>query len=253
MESGAAREYFRVMDDYDRRVFLKLSLPGFLGLGLALPALAAQAREAAALDGRKREGGPIEWDAFIESVANYAGRRAADDWAEEKFVRRVAAMARRLKIDDPRLEEAFAGYVNKNPDWPEFEALHHEQEFQVTLIEFEPGEAIAHHDHPQINGVICCASGDVGIQNFDFLPATDDRPMLLKQVGDLRCRAGAVSTLTSEARNIHALKANAFTQLIDVFSPPYNGERSRATRWFELGDGPYQGIPGVYECGLRAG
>lgn len=236
------------MDDYDRRVFLKMSLPGFLGLSMALPGLAQEAREAAALDGRKRAGEPMEWDAFIESVSKFAGRRVADDWSEEKYVKRVAGMARRLNIENPKLQQAFEGYVNKNPAWPEFEALHKEEQFEVALVEFEKGERIAHHDHPQINGVICCASGDIAIQNYDFLPATDSRPMLLKKIADMRCKAGAVSTLTAQTRNIHALEANAFTQLVDVFSPPYNTERSRATRWFKLDDEIYQGIPGVYEC-----
>ena len=72
--------------------------------------------------------------------------------------------------------------------------------------------------------------------------------MLLKQIADVRCKAGDVSTLTTEARNIHALEANAFTQLVDVFSPPYNAERGRATKWFKLDDEPYQAIPGMFEC-----
>ena len=141
--AGRAVMYCCGMDAYDRRVFVKMTLPGFLGLGMALPGIAQQARQAAALDGRKRPGEPMEWGAFIESVSKFAQRRVVDDWSEQTYVKRVAGMARRLNIEDPKLQEAFKGYVNKNPTWPEFEALHKEERFEVALVEFEKGERIA--------------------------------------------------------------------------------------------------------------
>ncbi|WP_189574000.1 hypothetical protein [Roseibacillus persicicus] len=47
------------MDDYDRRHFIRTFLPGFLGLGMALPQLTAFVTRANACNGRLPADGAI--------------------------------------------------------------------------------------------------------------------------------------------------------------------------------------------------
>ena len=68
------------MDDYDRRHFIRTSLPGFLGLTMALPSLTALATRANACQGRLSEMQTINWDAFLEAVEKEATRQHLDDW-----------------------------------------------------------------------------------------------------------------------------------------------------------------------------
>ena len=68
------------MDDYDRRHFIRTSLPGFLGLTIALPNLTTLATRANACHGRIPEIQPINWDAFLEAVEKEATRQHLDDW-----------------------------------------------------------------------------------------------------------------------------------------------------------------------------
>ncbi len=41
-------------------------------------------------------------------------------------------------------------------------------------------------------------------------------------------------TLTATANNIHQVKAIEPSQVIDVFTPPYNRTRVTGTRWYEI-------------------
>ncbi len=58
------------MDEYDRREFLSLSLPSFLGVLTALPSLCALATRANAAEGRLPEDGAMHWEAFLEAVSS---------------------------------------------------------------------------------------------------------------------------------------------------------------------------------------
>lgn len=52
------------MNEYDRREFLRLSLPSFLGVLTALPSLCAIATSADAADGRLPADGAMHWETF---------------------------------------------------------------------------------------------------------------------------------------------------------------------------------------------
>ena len=231
------------MDDYSRRAFIRTSLPGFLGLSMALPAITAFATRARACEGRLPADAPIHWDAFLEALTEEAGKQHLDRWNEKDYVRRAAAIAARLDLRDPELAAAFErakqGVGNGRID---FDHLEKERDFQVSFLQFEKGEQISYHDHPGMTGVLLCATGKVDVWNYDEL---DDSPepghLLLRQTGKERLGKASVSTLTSKERNIHRLRAEELTQLIDIFAPPYNLERSRKSRWFEVDDEPYQG------------
>ncbi|NQZ57378.1 MAG: hypothetical protein HRT88_07895 [Lentisphaeraceae bacterium] len=72
--------------------------------------------------------------------------------------------------------------------------------------------------------------------------------LLLKQDSSLTLTPGRTSILTSSIGNIHSLQADTFSRLIDVFTPPYNDERSNNSRWYKKDSSYYQGIRGLFEA-----
>lgn len=241
------------MDDYSRRAFLRTSLPGFLGISMALPAITAIASRAMACEGRLPEGSPIHWDAFLEAVAMEAAKQHLDHWNEPEYVRRAEALARRLDLKDADLTAAFErakkGVGNGRID---FDRLEKQDDFQISFLQFEKGEEISHHDHPDMTGVLLCATGDIDVWNYDEIDeAPEPGHLLLRETACAHLAKGTTSTLTSKERNIHRLQARELTQLIDIFAPPYTPERVKTSRWFEVDKEPWQGRGKDYLAKLR--
>lgn len=241
------------MDDYDRRHFIKTSIPGFLGLGLALPQLTVFATRANACHGRLPANGAINWDAFLEGIEKESAKQHLDDWNETSYVEAAGKLAQQLNLKDPVLEEAFKkvqrGIGNERID---FEPLEKQRDFHVTLLQFEKEESISHHNHPEMTGVILCASGEIEVWNYDLLgQKKEGQSVLLEETGHDLLAKGRVSTLTSKARNIHSLKATELTQLVDIFAPPYNKERIEKSTWFEVDPDPYQGAGKIHLAKTR--
>lgn len=239
------------MDDYDRRHFIRTSLPGFLGLTMALPALTALATRANACNGRLPEGQPINWDAFLEAVEKESARQHLDDWDEDGYIEKASQLCAHLNLKDEHLLKAFKnahrGLGNKRVD---FEPLEKQQDFHVTLLQFEKEEAISHHDHPEMTGVILCASGEIETWNYDLIGEKPDKEhVLLRETNHDLLKKGNVSALTSKARNIHKLQAKELTQLIDIFAPPYNKDRIEKSSWYDVDPEPFtleKGAPKVH-------
>ena len=241
------------MDDYTRRAFIRTSLPGFLGVTLALPGLTALATRANANEGRLPADGAINWDAFLEAIAREADRQHLDDWNEHAYVKRAEAVCRRLNMQDPELEAAFVraqqGIGNGRIDFYDLEKRHN---FQVNLLQFEPGEAIRHHDHPGMTGVLLCATGSLATENYDLLKRRKNNgSFLLKQSGSEVLEKGMVSSLTSKERNIHRVSANRFCQIVDLFPPPYDQKRIRDSRWFDVDKEPFGSYKNVFEAKVK--
>lgn len=229
------------MDEYDRRQFIRTSLPGFLGLTMALPSLTALATRANACNGRLDENQTINWDAFLSAVEKEASRQHLDDWNEDGYVAKAAQLCARLNLKDEHLTKAFKaaskGLGNKRVD---FDPLEKQKDFHVTLLQFEKGEFISHHDHPDMTGVILCASGDIETWNYDLVGEKKDKEhVLLKETNHNILTKGSVSSLTSKARNIHRLEARKLTQLVDIFAPPYNRERIQKSSWYDVDPDPF--------------
>lgn len=231
------------MDDYSRRAFIRTSLPGFLGVTMALPAITAFATRAAAFQGRVAPDAPIHWEAFLEAITKEAAKQHLDQWNEPGYVAKVAALAGRLDLKDGRLAKAFekakGGIGNGRID---FDHLEKNEDFQVSFLQFEKGEKIHYHDHPEMTGVLLCATGDIDVWNYDELDAAPEpEHILLRETSQERLIKSQVSTLTSKERNIHRLEARELTQLVDIFTPPYNKDRSKRSRWFDVDEEPYKG------------
>lgn len=217
---------------------------------MALPGLTALATRANACHGRLPEKQPINWDAFLEAIEKEAARQHLDEWDEPVYVSRVAKLCSRLNLKDKHLLEAFKkahrGLGNKRVD---FEPLEKQRDFHVTLLQFEKEEEISHHDHPEMTGVILCASGEIETWNYDLLrEKPDQKHVLLKETNHEILKKSSVSSLTSKERNIHRLKAKELTQLVDIFAPPYNRDRVKKSSWYEVDPDPYtsKGVPKIH-------
>ena len=95
----------------------------------------------------------------------------------------------------------------------------------------------------EIEDVLIRTRGDVG-QAVQILEVS---PRGLR----LRMRALDIGTLTSRDSNIHGLRALEFTQMLDVFTPPYNDDRSERSRWFERATTPLPGRDEVFAAWER--
>jgi cysteamine dioxygenase len=241
------------MDEYDRREFLSLSLPSFLGVITALPSLCALATRANAAEGRISADGAMHWEAFLEAVAKEAGKQHLDAWNQDAYVAKIAGLATRLHLDDPVLTAALAQLdVRLKQGDVDFQYLEERVDFALCLVQFDVDERIRPHDHPGMTGMILCASGEIETANFDPIELPDFEPhaghQLLKLASQATLKKNDISTLTAKARNIHTLKARKATQLVDIFTPPYNAERSEQSRWYELAPEPIKGHKDIFEA-----
>jgi len=217
------------------------------------PSITALATRANACYGRVPKNGAINWDAFLSAVEKEASKQHLDHWDQAGYVKKAAALALRLNLKDHALAEAFektkSGIGNQRLD---FYKLEKQRNFEVSLVQFEKGEKIAHHDHPGMTGVLLCATGKVDVWNYDLMEQeAESDPLLLHQTAKKSLQKGMVSTLTSQERNIHKLKAHSLTQLVDIFAPPYNKERSKNSSWYRVDTEPYQGRKNIYQATRR--
>jgi PCO_ADO len=251
--SPKAVQYVLEMDEYDRREFLSLSLPSFLGVLTALPSLCALATRANAAEGRLPEDGAMHWEAFLEAVSKEAGKQHLDAWNQDSYVQTISKLASRLHLEDPTLLDALAQIktrlVNGKVD---FQYLERRVDFSLCLVQFDEGEIIRPHDHPGMTGMILCASGEIETSNYDPIEMADvkvsEGHQLLKRVGTTVLKKNEISTLTAKARNIHTLKAHKPTQLVDIFTPPYDKEKIEKSNWFSLSPDPVAGQKDVFEA-----
>jgi len=234
-----------------RRLAVQLSAKGVMGLMAAAPVLGGCLRKP---QGRLRESpgsqatgaasnlGTVDWGRFIEELAELAEKQFSGAWDQEVHVTDVESLMRLLDLDDRRFADIYDGYVNAHGLFPEIRSAHDGGSFSVATIEFDAGDEIALHNHPDMTGVILCLSGAVEIESFDLLPNVGpDGKLRLQQVDQLRLTAGEFSTLTGRRGNIHGLVATEFTELLDVFTPPYAGERKKRFKWYERATEPLPG------------
>ncbi|WP_035602713.1 hypothetical protein [Haloferula sp. BvORR071] len=242
------------MDDYDRREFLSMGLPSFLGVMMALPSLCSLATRANAQDGRLPEDGAMHWEAFLEAVAKEAAKQHLDAWNQEDYVASIGKLARRLHMEDPVMSKAMEQLDARLKQGDvDFQYLETRVDFSLCLVQFDVGQVIKPHDHPGMTGMILCASGEIETANYDLIEKPEGEELkaghcLLRHVGQTVLQKNDLSTLTAKARNIHTLTARKVTQLVDIFTPPYNEQRNHDSRWFELDGKPREGSKDLFEA-----
>lgn len=221
---------------------------------MGLPAITAFATRANAFEGRLKSDGAIHWDAFLEAIEVEAKKQHLDQWSELEYVKKASAIAARLDLKDPNLEKIFksvkeSGVGNKRID---FAPMEKQIDYHVTLVQFEKNEEIMHHDHPEMTGVLLCATGEVEVWNYDLYAEKENKKdVLLKQTSHSMLSKGKVSTLTSKERNIHRVAAREFTQLVDIFAPPYDKERIENSNWYVVDPEGYKGKDTIFEATRR--
>lgn len=223
------------MSQYERREILSLSIGSFLGLAAGLPALAQQARRANAMKGLTPLCRCLNWDALISNIDAAARIQYQPFWDQARYVRRIEALAKTLDLADIAVAQKFHAGHTRTGHLPTIEDLEKRLSFQVSLITFEPGQIIPLHDHPRMTGVMTCATGTVDVRSFHLLTINNrGESCTLRDEGLVRMVPGVVSSLTERAHNIHGIRARTFTQIIDIFTPPYDSSRIQESREFRL-------------------
>ena len=223
------------MPEIRRRAVIALGAQGFLALTAMLPFLGCTARTPVVQQ-------PLDWQHFVDQLAALAAGQHAPAWDQSAYLEQVRALLLRCDVADAHVQDVITRYRNAHRNFPEICDLHRTTQVQVCLLEFEAGERIALHDHPDMTGCIRCVSGRVVVRNFTELGrgASADH-VRLRHDATLTMLPGTTGMLTSTTGNLHDLEAQEFTRLIDVFTPPYNDDRSRRSRWFTLGEAAGEG------------
>lgn len=249
------------MDDFKRREFIKLSALGFAGIALQLNSISAYAQKANGHIGKWNLDTELNWDAFLERLTQLAKTQHQLPWDQSMYTQRVKQLL--LQCNFPEFENvrnAMDSYENRSPTSFEATGLHDEINFQVSLFQFEKGEYISHHDHPNMTGVINVVSGNLLTKNYSIEEQLSETREILthgrkevmqkctiREMSNTIISRGDVSILTSDEGNIHSIMPNGFAQLIDVFTPAYG--KDTKTNWYDVNeDGFYKGREGIFEA-----
>jgi predicted metal-dependent enzyme (double-stranded beta helix superfamily) len=213
---------------HTRRLALQLSAKALLGL-LALPRLGhARGRD-----------GALDWQRVLDQLSAMAEAQFNDGWDTESYVEDVAVLMRTLDLRDRHFRRFLRAYEDTAAGRPSIRRAHGGGHFSVATLHFEPGESIDLHDHPRMTGVILGLRGAARIDAFDRLdhPERPDR-WRLRPAGQAVVGPGQHATLTPERGNVHALRADVFTELLDVFTPPYDEPRRAEFKWYTRAEAP---------------
>ena len=229
------------MIDASRRYVMRATVLSFLNICASGRLLAQRAVRANGSTNSR-----LNWDAFIEQLDMLAKERRFKSWNQHAYVGNVAGLARDLGLPKNANISPDNSGARRSRLYPEFTDLRKTIDVQITLINFRSGERIPHHDHPEMTGVMLCAAGQVTVKEYDWLNVPVSSGCLLKASGTKQLAAGQVSTLTATERNVHAVSAAEFSQVIDIFTPPYNTDRMARTRWLELERFPLKGTEDTF-------
>ena len=215
--------------------------------GKALLALAASGPLTRAVLAKETES--VSWERFLELCHELSKSQFADSWDQETYTADIQRLVRRLRLDDQKIVEYIERYRDLNGDFPEIRSMHYESQFMVSMLDFEPGEEIPLHDHPDMTGVAYCTTGRVAVDHYGRLKETakNGNP-LLRFERHLDMTAGDTAALTVDKGNIHTLRASKFTRMIDLFTPPYDRDRVTRARYYAKDSSPYLGRNGIFEA-----
>ncbi len=215
--------------------------------GKALLALAASGPLTQAVLAKEPE--TVSWERFLELCHELSKTQFAERWNQETYTADTQRLVRRLRLDDQNIVDYIQRYEDLNTHFPEIRSMHYERQFMVSMLDFEPGEEIPLHDHPDMTGVAYCTTGRVAVDHYDRLKETagNGNP-LLRFERHIEMTAGDTAALTVDKGNIHTLKASRFTRMIDLFTPPYDRDRVTRARYYAKDSSPYRGRNGIFEA-----
>jgi len=227
------------MEHYSRRYILKTSLWTFGALCFDLSRVVASA-----IEPKNATAGRLNWDEFVHKLELTARAQHNALWDKDSYVGSVARLLGRLDPLDPALQLMTSQHRNQGFVKPDFAELLKTTDVQISLITFGKGEWLPHHDHPSMTGVLTCATGALLVDSYDRVQAPElagPSTIVLKKLESNVITPGNISTLTDKRRNVHSVRALSFTQVIDIFTPPYNSERTSSTGWYRVANRPIQG------------
>jgi len=231
-----------------RRHAVSLSVKGVAALLASVPHLPGCARHRVAVGARAgrapvpSDAEPMDWAGFVQSLSTLAEAQFSAGWNQEQHVEEVQALMQLLDLDDAKFEDVYDGYASAQRVFPAIKSVHNGGHFSVASLEFDPGDEIRLHNHPDMTGVILCVSGSIEVEAFNLLPTKSaSGKLLMEQVLQEKLTPGVFASLTAEHGNIHRLVATEYTELLDVFTPPYDKERMTRYRWYERADEPIDG------------
>lgn len=172
----------------------------------------------------------ISWNAFLDDLFLYASELSTHTTDEESYVAKVRQVAKRLKLDEDRIKGIL---IENRPIDRKICDIQKAFNFEIALLSFAKGDSIPLHSHPDMTGVMLCATGEVSVNNFDFARSNSNGTATLKYIGNKYLTKHDTDSLTSHHGNIHEVIAAAPSQIIDIFSPPYNQARIDRTHWYE--------------------
>lgn len=249
------------MDNHKRREFIKLSALGFASIALQLQSITAYAQRANGHLGRWNANTKLSWDAFLERLTQLAKSQHDLPWDQTRYTKQVKRLLLQCNFPEfDNVRKEMETYENRRPDWFESASLHYEVDFQISLFQFEKGEYIPHHDHPEMTGVLNVVSGSLLTKNYTMeeqLSSSREiikdgqrevvRKCIIREVGNETITGGDVSILTAHEGNIHSIMPNEFTQMVDVFTPAYKHDTN--AHWYKVEeDGFYQGRKDLFEA-----
>ena len=233
------------MPQITRRAVLQLS-GGSLAIAASLPYTSILAQE-------KEE---LGWEEFLKICDELAVAQFDENWQQnqDSYTKKIEKLLSRLSIEDEKIVAFIESYNNYNANFPEIRSIHRKTEFQVSLLEFEADEVIPLHNHPDMTGVIICTHGEIEVNHYDKLTETSEQDLpLLQKERQLTMTPGVTATLTVDRGNIHELEAKEFTRMIDVFTPPYNLDRSVRSRYYWIGEDTYDDRTDIFEAEVTRG
>ena len=200
----------------ERRLVLKCTVGGFIGLLRDLPAVA----DVSAQNGGQRPS-RINWDQFVGKISELAELRSRGALTSASFVQNAADVGSILNLEDKSLLGGSSFLHNRQVETHSpfmLAEINRHITFEIMLLSLETGYSIPLHDHPRCSGVSLCIAGRARVVNYDL----DDSQAIVR----LRARAESTigpskaGTLTEHEGNIHAITAVKHTQIVDVFCPP---------------------------------
>ncbi len=251
------------MDNYQRREFVKLSLASFAAVALQLNGLSALGLNANKFNGFSGTKPSLNWEAFLEEISKLAKTQHTKNWNQSEYIKAVQMVLLQCNFPEfDNFKKATANYKDVRKNWFEHELLHKEIDFQISLLQFEKGEYISHHDHPSMCGVIKMVTGNALVKNYSIHELLEKeetktygdksfvlKSCLIKKENEEILLPNKISSLTESEGNIHSLMPNEFTQLVDIFTPSYNEKSDKETKWFTVNETePFDGMNNIYEA-----
>ena len=250
------------MEHNERREFIKMSTLVFAGIALQLNSISAFAQKANLFEGKAFNPG-LNWDAFLSQISALAKQQYEPNWNQKEYIALVQNLLQRCQFPEfENVKKEFSSYKDETKNWFEHDLLHKEINFQVSLLQFEKGEYISHHNHPDMCGVINMVTGNAMVKNYSLHKELEKtrtqtyngqtfilKSCVLEESKKEILMAGKTSILTSKEGNIHSLMPNEFTQLVDVFTPAYNEKNEAASIWYQVNEETnYENNSKLYEA-----